>query len=708
VFRVDVSREGGLNEPGTLGQSLRRARRRRFVGRTSELELFGGALAAPEGSFRVLFLHGPGGVGKSALLGAFEDVAIENDATPIRLDGRNIEPSPAAVFDALCAALSCSDGPGGALAALAGQDRPVLFIDTYEVLAPLDGWVRERLLPQLPGDVLVVMAGRTPPSSRWTGDSAWRDLLRVVAVRNLRADVARAYLSVEGVPPALHGQLVAISHGHPLTLSLLVDAVARRGADAVPDSLVEVPDILRWALERVVDAVPSPRHRAALEVCAHARFTTEELLRAVLDETDVADLFDWLRVQGFVEENVRGLFPHDLVRDVLDADLRWRDGARYAELHRRVRGHLIERIRTSGDEREKQRRTADAIFVSGAHPAIGAYWQWSGLDEAYVDELQPADRRAVLDMTREHQGAEQARLAAHWMDRQPHAFRVFRGSGGELAGYAGYLALHEADPPDLARDPGARAMWAYAHSHGAPRPGEPVTAWRFFVDRVHYHDPSASRTLVAVWCVQEILARGRSSWDFIGVYEDPDAWALLFAYMDFARASEADFTVGGHRYAVFAHDWRRLGVEDWLELGTRFELGAASQPRAAAPPALVLAQPEFAAAVRDALRDLHSGDRLADNPLLRSQLVVGHRGARGGVETLRDLIGEAAEALRGDPRDERLFQVVDRTYLRPAATQERAAEALHMSFSTYRRHRDRAVERIVAHLWRRELHGPAA
>jgi hypothetical protein len=58
------------------------------------------------------------------------------------------------------------------------------------------------------------------------------------------------------------------------------------------------------------------------------------------------------------------------------------------------------------------------------------------------------------------------------------------------------------------------------------------------------------------------------------------------------------------------------------------------------------------------------------------------------------------------PREQGLFDVVNRTFLRPAATQERAAEMLHLSFSTYRRHRDRAVARIVEWLWRRELHGP--
>ena len=39
-------------------------------------------------------------------------------------------------------------------------------------------------------------------------------------------------------------------------------------------------------------------------------------------------LFEWLRGLSFVESGADGLFPHDLARDVLDADLRWRDRAR--------------------------------------------------------------------------------------------------------------------------------------------------------------------------------------------------------------------------------------------------------------------------------------------------------------------------------------------------------------------------------------------
>lgn len=93
-------------------------------------------------------------------------------------------------------------------------------------------------------------------------------------------------------------------------------------------------------------------------------------------------------------------------------------------------------------------------------------------------------------------------------------------------------------------------------------------------------------------------------------------------YIDFARAEEADYLVGGSRYAVFAHDWRRVGLREWLDLTAAREVGAPwASPAPEPSPVLVLSQPEFADAVRAALRDLHAPDRLRHSPLLRSRLV---------------------------------------------------------------------------------------
>ncbi len=56
-----------------LADRLGAARRRRFIGRSAEQALFQSALNASELPFFVLHLHGPGGVGKTSLLGQFAD-----------------------------------------------------------------------------------------------------------------------------------------------------------------------------------------------------------------------------------------------------------------------------------------------------------------------------------------------------------------------------------------------------------------------------------------------------------------------------------------------------------------------------------------------------------------------------------------------------------------------------------------------------------
>jgi len=245
--------------------------------------------APPDGPATVLFLHGPGGVGKSSLLGVLADVAAADGATPVKIDGRNVPTASDALLGALAGVLH--DSGGDPLAALARVPRPVLLLDTYESLAPIDEWVREEFLPALPADALVVIAGRQPPAPQWVADPAWRELLRVVSLRNLPPRDGRAYLRAQDIPEALHERLLSISYGHPLTLSILVDAVRRHtaaggdGATAVPRSLSDVPDLVRVLLTHAIEESPSPRHRMALEVCAHAHVTTEHLLRTVLGDS---------------------------------------------------------------------------------------------------------------------------------------------------------------------------------------------------------------------------------------------------------------------------------------------------------------------------------------------------------------------------------------------------------------------------------------
>jgi hypothetical protein len=114
-----------------------------------------------------------------------------------------------------------------------------------------------------------------------------------------------------------------------------------------------------------------------------------------------------------------------------------------------------------------------------------------------------------------------------------------------------------------------------------------------------------------------------------------------------------------------------------------------------AAPALAYA--EFAAALKDALRDFHSTDLLARNPLLRGG--IGNLGGSAGPLELKALLSETVSTLFGNPRDEKLRRVVELTYFHPAPKQEVVADRLSLSFGTYRRHLTTARDRLTRWLW---------
>jgi hypothetical protein len=703
-----VARQDPYEPPtaATVADRLKTARRRRFVGRAAELELFLAALDAAEPAFSVLWLQGPGGVGKTALLGAFAEAAGDVGMGVVSLDLRTIEPSPPA-FMAEVGRLVGLPGDGSQ-EALGDGEPVVLLLDTFEAAVGLEDWLREQFVPALPAHALVVVAGRSGPGPAWRRDPGWGDLLRIVSLRNLGPSDARELLRGAGVAEEQHGWMLELSHGHPLALALLVDVLSQRQAeaDAGPLELAAAPDVVGRLVENFLAGVPSPRHRSALDCAAHARLTTASLLGTIFGAGEGEELFSWLRGLSFMEHGTYGLFPHDLARDVIDADLRWRDPAAYREMHLGVRRHIVAQIWGS-EGRERGRALADLIFLHRGNPAAAALWDWTSLGEVYADGLRDSDRAAIMTLVERYEGAESAAIAEHWLERQPAGFYVLRGRGADLLGFAAHIALHEAGEEDIARDPAARAVWAHAQRYAPPRPGDEVLLARFFIDRDVYQAPSRSFNVVTMRSMQEWLGRPRLAWYYI-VPADPEAMAPMMDYIYFDRAAEADFEVGGRTYGVFARDWRRVGGVDWLERMAGHELGdgaAVRDPEREIGPVLALSQPEFADAVRRALRDLHRPGALATNPLVGARVVRERCGESPAPEALRALLREAVDALRGDPRGEKLVRALESTYLRPAPTQEAAAELLGLPFSTYRGHLTRGLERVVDWLWQRELYG---
>jgi hypothetical protein len=688
---------------GTLGDVLIEHRRRRFVGRSAEIELFRAALDdAIDPPFSVLHVHGPGGVGKTSLLQAFGAIAAGAGATVAWLDGRDLEPSPASVLEVLDAALAIPAQEGSIDQPRAGG-RLVLLVDAYEQMAPLDDWFRARLVPRLPASAIVVIAGRDAPSPAWRTDPAWGELLRVVSLRNLGPDDSRALLGKAGIARHLHERMVRLTYGHPLGLALLTDVVARGGrveSDELPLDLVDV------LLHRIAETVPDQRHRRALGACAVARCTTEALLRNVLEDDDVHDVFTWLRGLSFIEPRPDGVAPHDLARDVLDTDLRWRDFETYKQVFRNVRRHTVALAR-SATGRAQQRAAFDLKFLFRQARTAMAPVEWGTWGDYYPESARPEDRGSILKLVRAWESEESAAIAARWLDRQPEGFFVIRGLDGDVRGTLAILDLTRSGPGDVGADPGARAAWDFAHDSAPPRPGEVLTLCRFVVDRDSYQGPSPTLNATAVLTMQKQLCTPNLSWDFLALAE-PDRWDDYFAAVGLPRAKGADFSVGQRRYGLFAHDFRKVPVEATAEIWTERALArdGAVAPQEQTETLLVLSYPDFDDAVRQGFKDLRRPDLLARNPLVRTRLLADRTAAgSSAASVLEAVLREAAATLAHHPRDDKLLRAVDRTYLRPAPTQEAAAAALRLPFSTYRRHLTQGMSRVVSVLWDQEVYG---
>ena len=143
-----------------------------------------------------------------------------------------------------------------------------------------------------------------------------------------------------GVPVGVRESVLAFAGGHPLTLSMAAHT-ARRCSDSAVSRGSPGEEVLRTLLTELIETVPSPAHRMALHVCAHADTTSEQLLRAVVPSdgtthVDTAELFTWLRAQRFIMSGPAGLYPNDTVREMLDNDLRSRDPTAYEDMHFKV------------------------------------------------------------------------------------------------------------------------------------------------------------------------------------------------------------------------------------------------------------------------------------------------------------------------------------------------------------------------------------
>lgn len=673
-----------------------------FVGRTRELAIFDAWLHANTDLPSILNVSGPGGVGKTELLRAFQRHAELRGQRTILVDGRTLRPTPDDLLHAL------GGGSLDAVVADLNSRRPLLLIDTAEDLGDLTGYLHQELLPRLDVRVRTVIAGRYPLSQVWLRAGHWRSLMQPLILEGLSADEARAFLSRRGLTDAaLVEGIRRAAGGYPLALSLASDLAMYhrvRNFAVAPQWRLAV----RTLAEQLVSDL-DPETRELLEACAIARQFDQSLLEAMTGRQRMDAAFGRLCGLSIVRPGSNGLMLHEDVRRALSDDLRWRHPERYAELRLRALSAYRDRMQ---DARPAERRWLVAERLSLWEDAFIQRFLFASEEpgQVWLEPARPEDHADVLrlEMTYHNEIIPTMGTVAYPTGYSAEVHEAFfaplvdwpgrhltmaRDLDGKAIGFGLGLPLYDRtvalllDHPILS--PVLRAHLSPAEMAGLPRAPEGATRY-FFVQAAHvgvlpeatlaalFRDILATLALGGVHYVMAAQPVHRSLFASLGFEQIPGAEALNWL-------AEHPLLYG------YVLDLRQIGFESWIEAIV-----------AGRRPPRTLGHDELRAALKAALREWRDDAALATSPLLESVLVSRAGVAHPGPDDLRRVITEALAAALADAsaQDRLALLALDLAYLQPSVSATDAAARLAVSRATLYRLLERGIDALVAALLR--------
>ncbi len=631
----------------------------KLVSRDVELDRIAAALRSSDRTGGV-FVHGAGGVGKTALLRrAAETAARERDFTVTWLDGRDIAPAPDELEDALAGARSDS--------------KPLIVIDSFEHVESLGGYLRRALVPSLPRGAAVLIGSRRAPGPEWQPREDGGGF-EAIGLQPLDWAGSIELLGRLGVSDDAAREAARWGHGNPLALELGADSARRFGRVAA------LPEHGRAELDgelvaRLVESRLQGPHLATLAVAAIARVTTPDLLASTLTGADPDAEWEWLRSRNFVEPRGEGVAPHELVREAIRAGVDRADSILERELRRRVADHLYQRAAGPAGPLA----IIDLAELSDS-PALRWGFSWEAAARYRVDGVREGDL-AVADR------ALEGRRHAHvWegtrriFELAPEHVTVARDGEDRLCGITVTLTPATAAPVAL-EDPILGPWIRHARELGRPD----AIIWRDMVDLSRHPEGG----LIGLLGMAGLLAASSGSPRHGYLPINP----ALPGAREFAAASGADhapaldLTLGAEAVECHVIDWGPGGVAAAQREHLYRELKLAPPPRPSEVAAVSVEE------VRETFRNLHEPVALARSPLADGDSV------RERAASVRTLLAEAIDEAFGDAPGDTLTQtVLRRGYLEREATHEAVAESLHMSRAAYFRRLRRGCERVAKYL----------
>ena len=677
-----------------LKDILQQQRKKNFVGRQKELDFFKDLIRSRNPSVHLVYIHGTGGQGKTTLLKQVADMCRESSIPLLQLDCRYIEPHPDSFLKIFQSATPFAGAKEILTAIEEHKERVLLLIDTYEKLKPLDDWLRMDFLPELPENVITVIAGRSSLSTSWKTDPGWQSIIKTLALKELSKEESTQFLQRRKIPEDQVRRIAEYTHGNALALSVVADMFDQR-KDSRFDPL-DSPDIMKALLEQFVQEVPSPAHKAALELCSLVYVTTEKIIEEVLNPQMAHELFNWLTSLTIIEKGPAGIYLHDIARDAIAAELHWRNPEWYRHLHIKAQQYFSTRvIKQSG---EKQREMIfNLIFLHRMNPAVKHFFEFQESGSSWQDKMKADDKKHLAEMVRKYEGKKAAEVFTGWMEHPAADIWVFRDAEKIPAGFV--LKVNMEKIKAKTHDEVINALLLYKKELRVEE-GKLLSVFRSWMSRDHYQNVSGVQSAIFLAIVQWYFTPGLAVSMLNCVH--PEFWQQILNYADLHHIAELNYDFNGQPYGWYMHDWRTRTPLAWLELMGRKEINDEEFAEQIVPGTDVT-EKDFTNAVHDALKQLKNPRKMTGNLLLKSKFIQQEAG-NGADEisqavVLAEKLNATISTLENSPTDEGLHRVLYRTFVNPAGSQEQTADFLYMSFSTYRRTVKKAVERVADILW---------
>jgi len=643
----------------------------RFVGRARELSVLD-ALLEDDVAAPVVFVSGPGGIGKSALLRAVGRRAAAAGLPVWRVDGRGQETTQGQL--------------AAALRSMREAGRSLLLFDTYEQVPVLGALLRRELDPCLAVGARVLIAGRRPPEAAWLQDG-WGEVVRSIELAPLSDVDAGALCALRGCRDAEAARrLTTWAGGSPLALAVATDAFL---AGNLPDlDRLDADGVLATTLlQRLAGDELNGADREIIAVAAIARAVDADLLADVLPGTDGDHAEMWLRGLSFAEPVGTRVTLHDRVRKAVRGTLMAQDPEHERVLRRRIADHVYGRAAAG------ELRLLPDLTELIQDPQL----RW-GLAPPPIshrgDGVRPGDAERVAEAL----GLGDAPWwpgIRRWFDEAPRQLLMVRDAEDRLAGYG--IWLDPADAPDWAvQDPILGAWLPDALSHG---PSGGVLMLRDAADLTAERDETGPSPVIATGNYATLLRCGLPTvrWIYATVGQDDVAGQEFMRAMGYDRIPRLDVEDDGRSVACYFIDFGPGGIVNRLRDVVYAELGL--PPAVAVTAVRASLSPE---AVRQALRTFHDPIALAASPLAPDGSVDER------AEAVRGALREAVAGAFGDSEAERLQRaVVEHGYLDARRGHAHAMLELNVSRSTYFRRLAEASDRVAAYvLAQRETPNP--